>query len=214
MGFRNPLTALSQLVADIVTGALLRTAETGNRVEIYSEPGGGFGGVDEGRVDFHTGGGELAPGRILGGFIGDRYDLLLESPTTAGGDSASITLEAEDAPAKSRLNLSATDINIGDADNGETVLFGNRGSRFTALDFGYFSGNTDGSGDVNVPHTLGVAPAVVLAHSPHAGQPWVPWNQKASNTGAVIPFRMRRADTNAIAGGGTAVEFFWLAIRG
>ena len=209
MGFRNPLTALSQLVADAVIGAVLKTAATGNRIEIYNEAGG------LGRMDFYTGYGETEPGRIVssGAIGGGQYGLYIASPQGVN-DRATLLLESYDAPSlKSRVVLVASELHLGDVDAGSTVLFGERGTPFAALDYGYFTGNTNASGDVSVPHALVNAPAMVLAHASHAGQPWIPWVQQGSITGSQIPFRMRRADTNAVAPAGTAVAFNWLAFR-
>jgi hypothetical protein len=87
------------------------------------------------------------------------------------------------------------------------------GTRIRGFDFGYFTGTTNASGDVSIPHALGAIPDVVLLHTPNSARPNLAWNVKTANTSSVISARFANTTTNAALGAGSAVEVFWLALR-
>lgn len=215
MAFRNPVRRLSQLVADRVVGAILQTAETGNRVKIWNDAGllGAFPG---GRVDFLNDAPDIDDPATLwlddpGTGIGPAYFTLYGANIAGMLARPFVQLKSQHGSKLSSITLRADQI-ITSLLTPSQLQLGN-GSPFTAIDWGYTAGTTNGAGQVVVNHALGGTPQLVLALEAKSSSPWTAWNAKTSNTAADFTMQARRADTNAVAGAGVGLDFFWLVAR-
>jgi hypothetical protein len=123
MAFRNPVTSLpassitgviqgSQLAADAIdgktiTGALIRSAESANRVEIASTPFGGFA-----EIDFFTETESDVPGNVVAYGVGSGRALAIGAPSSASAvDVPQIFLQyTSPAETTSQIQLSGSTV--------------------------------------------------------------------------------------------------------
>lgn len=110
MGFRNPITRLSELVADVITGGVFRTRETGRRVEIGSGTGS--------EVFFYPDDAVFQPGIIQSTYVDPTNtgygssSLLLGGPQEVGSHAAQIRMGevVEPGDAFARVTIDADEI--------------------------------------------------------------------------------------------------------
>jgi hypothetical protein len=183
MGFRNPITRLSQLLADTITGALVRTDETGPRVELGqvggddAYPGNSEPSREAEQVRFYSGAADEDTPALLSRYSsGATHTLQLASAKLGALAPARIWLRV----ASAGLNeiLFQTDAirmqsSTGVGKNVNVDLYGKlwaqglgigptAARQIAALDFGGASWVPDGNGDIAVAHKLGVKPLAVL----------------------------------------------------
>lgn len=224
MAFRNPLTSIpasgiigqiqgSQLAADsidgkVITGANIRTAATGNRVEL---DGTSFWD----RVLFYTGdAGETVPPNINGGVDGGDGSLRLElrSGQRTLADPAILNLSTR-PDSSTWAALTANSGGVG------PFAWSPTGTKINTITYrpstrGRFAAASDASGNCVIPHGLGQIPAAWFA------------NLAAGNTAAVnqlakivattadannIVFNIVRSDTGVPLVG--TIYFYWHATQ-
>lgn len=198
MGFRNPVRRLSQLVADTIIGAVFQTANGLPYIKIFQET------LTKAVIQFVPLGANNGPGEIYlseAGLI-PTFGLALLAPETAGGRQPSISLVSSDSPGSERERIEFT--------APEGVRINAVGSLKRGEQWDVFTGNTNATGDVTVPHSLGAIPTGEFATPTNGASPWVPW--RLGHTANDVTWRMRHADTNAVAPAGTNVTFYWLAL--
>ncbi len=199
MAFRNPIRRMSQLVADTVIGAVLQTADAFPYIKIYQAS------LSKAVIQFWPLKTPYSlPGEIYLGEAGvvPTFSLTLAAPESSAGRQPSISLVSGDSPGSERERIELV------ADEG--VLINGLGSLLRGADWGVFTGNTNATGDVTVPHDLGAIPTGQFAQPTNGASPWQPW--RLGHTANDVTWRMRNADTNAVAPAGTSVTFFWLTL--
>lgn len=199
MGFRNPLTALSELFADTVIGAVLQTAGSLPWIKIYQAS------PTKAVIEFDPLSPPALPAELFlseAGLI-PQYALSMASPETPAGRRAQLSLVSSDAPGseRERAELVAS----------EGLRINGLGSFLRAIDWGVFTGTTDANGDVVVPHGLGATPTGEFAQPTGPTAPLQPYRQ--AHSASSTTWRMRNTTTNAIPAAGTSVTFYWLVLR-
>lgn len=199
MGFRNPITALSELVADKLVGALIKTAETGARIELYQALG-------LGHIDFISAPAAAAPASIQAGTGGVSQDpvLFVYGPTKAGHQALFYLMSTANG---SQAWLTADSVYL-DTPGGLCI---NNTGFVAGADFGRYTGTTDASGILTVPHNMGALPTMAIASpASHFGQALsYHWDRGASSA-TNLKFYCRKNDNTAYAG--ITVTVAWLAM--
>jgi hypothetical protein len=162
MGFRNPIQKLSDLEADVITGATIRTQPAPeSRFEIT--PGhwlrwytGNTQEVNTGKID--SGDQWDPPSDAMFAYM-ELWTPTLRTEAGPNGYDAGLVMVGQDTKsAGSYAELYADGILL------------NRGRHIGGLDYGAQSSVTpDGSGIITQTHTLGVAPGVVFVQSRNNG---------------------------------------------
>lgn len=223
--------ALSATAIDgkTITGALIRTAASGQRVELKGEQ------LEQ--ISFYSGRiEETLPGRVAiwhttnGG--GAPYNILeVDSgkyPGGSGAEAAKIYLRStayNDASQPSEVQVFAQKVYLRRGVNGtvdltvhgsidmiDDALFP-RTYKFEGQDIrpriGSFNGTVDSNGRIQIVHNLGVVPRFVSGTLTTAGQLYRIAGIVNNGVNS-FEFSFRHGDTNAVAALGTAVAGFWV----
>lgn len=172
-----------------ITGATLRTGESGERVVIT--PSGPAGGPS---VLFYPGVADSAPGYSISGVSsGDLTYVTTRSPYVGSGYQGSLVVRGGPAVLDTGVKL-------------------NDGRFINGIDFGYATAATvDGNAYVSVEHNLAVTPVAAFAlgndGSPVQYLKWVP----ASSDAVQITFRVRHVSDGSLTPD-NPIDFSWLAL--
>jgi hypothetical protein len=195
VAFRNPIRRLSQLQADELVGALIRTATSGARLEI----GGGF----PTQMKFFTGDAdETENGWAKVVNMGFRGLLQLAAPDFGStGQYANINIYGQASGLNTLIELLATGVLIG------------KGRAVGGLDFGTTGTlTTNASGEVFIAHNLGVVPAAVSltkADLPNRSRA-VRYKSGSTTSSQICATVLDSA--GAIVGSGETVAVSWTAL--
>lgn len=220
MGFRNPLTLLSELVADTITGAVIQTAAAGSRLVIENDIAGGL-------LKFFTGNAsEVNPGSINPGSAGSgttwQGTLSLMAPGAAAGQASVLLVsQSPDGTKPKSIGLSGqidsgtgylirTNARAHTASSSPALTFEADGGAARGSLSGFTGGrvtgvNTDASSQVVVNHSLGATPDLLTASTNFAQQVRVVGR---TSTQFTLEFR---TTAGALVGAGVGVSVDWLA---
>lgn len=212
MPFRNRIVRLSQLIADKIVGALIETAETGTRWVLQGGPG--LTGVIQG---FSGDVNEVVEASIS--IVADTLTMfgnLFSTNTTGarpfisffGGAGASkITLKAEELD---MIGGATFDQLFSMDDSG--FAFGAAGTRFQEIVFVVFTGVTDGTGVLAVPHGMGGSPFWAGAFGGNTGAGFNKLVTTSLGGGVSVGIKAFNTTTGAVAPG-IGIGGYLVAVR-
>lgn len=212
MGFRNAVQRISELAADLITGAVIQTATTGQRIVMNTTP----------LMQFFTGViGEVAPGLIRADGAGGWPILSIWSPIPfefgpGPAQASHIELRGSDGSGAniSTIQLLADKVVSSLLQAAQGIQIGPSTVQISAINFGDSGAQTtDASGTVTISHNLQTTPTAVFCLVTNPGHPWAVWGPTPAQKGnSNFTVTFRRTDTDAVAGAGIGVRFYWLAI--
>lgn len=207
MPFPSAIVKLSELVADLITGAVVQTAQLGERIILSTDPALSFWNGQATQVTPAT----VTPN-------GPNSSLILRSgQDTVHHNQAALILSAgADLGAVNGLaHFLASDVSVDGEVNAGGVLIdgaGGGGRQIRGLDYGHVNQSTNASGQISFTHALGVVPLVVYWWDENSNSPFIGFLVKASLTSTTIVIQARNMTTNAVAGSGQSMQGSWLAI--
>lgn len=221
MAFRNQVSALSQLVADTITGAtitgatitggIFRTAASGKRWELTSTIRNKILGYS-GNPD------EVAPGviEVDHDAANDASFVSLRSGQfSAGGPQAWLDLTTENlfGPVTTAAVMSADTVALQTATQSVALdsaglQIGTAGTPIRSISFGRANGlTTNASSQVTFNHGLGTTPLAIIV-LPATGH----IVRRATHTATTATIEARSAATGALVGGGVIVNLDYITI--
>lgn len=220
MSFRNRITRMSQLVADVVTGGLIRTDIPNNRrIEIGKNDNPD--NLPDYTVRFYSGdAAEQKPaylrpypgsGPLPGGLILTGSDYGSHAPAAVSVTDAALIFEAGANAFAYIVFLQAEEVRMQRPLRISRTGIGGRLLR--DVDFGTSSLVTNASGEDTVPHQLNADPDAVIVTGALAGTQVNKLRVTAHNS-SNFTVELRNSATNAIPAAGTAFTVFWIAFAG
>lgn len=203
MAFGNPVTRLSELIADV-----FRTADPpGQRIEILHDAGASFIRFFSGLVD------EITPTYITAFFDVARSGIQVSGPDHGHGFPFLYLLSPR-AAGNTYLGLIADEVDVrGLVMIGDQIRIGGVGSEIQRLQLWDVSGGwtTDVNGRITIPNDLSASPTFLSWMDQSTNQPYRGYVVQGASDAFVTTVVFRRTDTNAIAPAGVVVSGWLMA---